>query len=1705
MKKIKHIFFLFCTMFFIGLTVTACAEDAVVYVKDGGTGNGTSASSPLGDIADAFTALPNGGTIVLCGDYTLARSSLFCEGSPSVFTAPTVGGAVTVTAAYKNTDYGAKLICEGSMRYYCSEDTVFENITLYTEPNKTLVIAGRFFDLTFGDGCVTENAELHVVGGMDHIDATVSVPGDDYSKDAHVTVRSGRIAELTGLGRNVGKSGGKANYTGTAYITIGGDAVVERLFGAYRWGTKTVTGGNVDLTLDGGKITNYFTGCGSETVDYTCNVTVHITGNMQPDAYFNAVTPGRASNGAFLGLNAGGLYSTATNSGKTALDLENAPQISAEWIETFVNIESFDSITGYTQKEKEAVTFVYLSDKGDDKNDGQSENSPVRTITQALKTLSDDGGTIIVCGTVTISGENASSFPSHTNTVTITSVFDGSDFTNDGAKLVFSNDLFLGGPTVLRQIKLQARSGAAIFCRGNDLTVGEDVNTNTSQKPIAIWGGTDASRSDASASSMCYYDYTIQIDSGIWSYVRGGSLRSGEGQAVGTIGDVSIIINGGSFTSTATAKSETGVIAVAGFDALDGNANITVNGGTFNCSIMGIGRPGYNSTVSNNAYAYGDISITVNGGTFGSGTVIGAVHDTVASELHGNFALTVSGGSFHAAFGGFSAESVLGDKTLSLAETVSAKQVGFDKAIYVSDSGSDQNRGDTAKTAMQTISAAAKALGDEGGIIVICGKVSAGTDTLSAYSGKLRITSLANGVDYTEKGACLTVNGTLTFGGETVLENLVLAGSGTLSAGGYDLTVGENVSGGKLSVSGGTGNATHTVTIESGSFAAVEGSSTAAVIIRGGTVTKVSGNMVSIAGGNIGNAQDYTVTAQKNVVYVKDGGTGDGSTPDQALGDIADAAAALNGDGTIVVCGKLTLLTGKSLQAKGGKLTLTSAYGGVDYRITDGANILLTKHICFTSDAEIRDLDICVKANGTYISAEGNVFTVGEGVNCSIFRGNRTEDYPDLIAGSVSLSPSLGKDIRMTVHSGTWGSLSGGQFSPTESASAKRITGNIAVDVYGGTFTDNCYIVGQNSLTGNAVLNVYGGTFACTVYGMPEDKVTVQGDVTLNAYGGSFEGDIRASQNDASALNGSYTLNLYGSDITRVTVIEGTEDLGGENTSAINTAENLDLSQALSGSISYTNPIAGFADPSIVYADGYYYYTYTKTYNGKAALYMAKAANLCDIGKVEPQLIWSHALSGEASEMTALWAPQLYFLDGRWYIYAAVQTSKDAATGADNRLPYVWVGQADDPMGEYKLFGCMDNVDTDAYTYLSPRIIEHGGKYYMFCSGFYSKSDTDPHIQRMRVCELETPTKMKSKQIVISSPKYAYEAGIMEGPYPFYAPDGTLYMIFAAGHTRGDEYCTGIMRFNGSETDSLLDASKWEKFSEPLQFVDYASGVYSPGAMVVTTSPDGSKYYGVYHAKEYHYSAYTMRRMYMQEITFDTNGFPTMEAPQSVDTVFTVPINALPISGRIVGFDASGRLPAYTEGRLTASRTYSDSFTDVAATDWYYPYVKAAYEYCLVNGISDTKFSPDGKFTVAQALTAVANLHSIRGSKQVRAANGGEKWYAPYVDYCLENNIITAAQFADYERNITRGEMAMVFANVMPESTSFTGAAKTAPDVTADMLCAPAVQKLYTAGIVSGDAGTGNYRPADEIIRSEACVVFTRIAEADADTGGKTV
>lgn len=74
-------------------------------------------------------------------------------------------------------------------------------------------------------------------------------------------------------------------------------------------------------------------------------------------------------------------------------------------------------------------------------------------------------------------------------------------------------------------------------------------------------------------------------------------------------------------------------------------------------------------------------------------------------------------------------------------------------------------------------------------------------------------------------------------------------------------------------------------------------------------------------------------------------------------------------------------------------------------------------------------------------------------------------------------------------------------------------------------------------------------------------------------------------------------------------------------------------------------------------------------------------------------------------------------------------------------------------------------------------------------------------------------------------------------------------------------------------------------------------------------------------------------------------------------------------------------------------------FDDVAQSEWYYPYVKMAYQYNIVNGKSDSEFQPNGKINRQEAAQMLYNSATILAMD--KAVNNAEKnTYLPgYTDF----------------------------------------------------------------------------------------------------------
>ena len=183
--------------------------------------------------------------------------------------------------------------------------------------------------------------------------------------------------------------------------------------------------------------------------------------------------------------------------------------------------------------------------------------------------------------------------------------------------------------------------------------------------------------------------------------------------------------------------------------------------------------------------------------------------------------------------------------------------------------------------------------------------------------------------------------------------------------------------------------------------------------------------------------------------------------------------------------------------------------------------------------------------------------------------------------------------------------------------------------------------------------------------------------------------------------------------------------------------------------------------------------------------------------------------------------------------------------------------------------------------------------------------------------------------------------------------------------------------------------------------------------------------------------------------------------------------------------------------KYTFTKTYDGRFTDVTSANWFYGDVEKSYKLGLMNGKSDTEFAPEGTVTLAEAITVAARIRAIYYGDTI-AQGTGNNWYAPYVEYATKKAIITSDQYSDYTALATREQVATMFVRALPASWyTEMNLFKTIPDVPANSASFAAIQRLYNAGVVTGVDAQYNFKPAENIKRSELSAIINRVALPD--------
>ena len=266
------------------------------------------------------------------------------------------------------------------------------------------------------------------------------------------------------------------------------------------------------------------------------------------------------------------------------------------------------------------------------------------------------------------------------------------------------------------------------------------------------------------------------------------------------------------------------------------------------------------------------------------------------------------------------------------------------------------------------------------------------------------------------------------------------------------------------------------------------------------------------------------------------------------------------------------------------------------------------------------------------------------------------------------------------------------------------------------------------------------------------------------------------------------------------------------------------------------------ADPYVYkHTDGTYYFTASvPAYDGINLRHANTIAELQNAKEVE---VWHKHEKGPMSQH--IWAPELYYLNGCWYIYYAGSDVDDIWA----LRPYVLECKDEDPMtGTWTELGKMKRADEDEFSFegfsLDATIFENKGQYYYVWA---EKVGVGRQISNLYIARMERPDKLATVQVLLTTPDYDWERvnfWVNEGPAVI-KRDGKIYLTYSASDT-GPAYCVGMMTID--ENDDMLDPRCWKKERYPVLKTDESKGIYGPGHNSFTKDENGNDIM-VYHAR----------------------------------------------------------------------------------------------------------------------------------------------------------------------------------------------------------------------------------------------------------------
>jgi GH43 family beta-xylosidase len=311
---------------------------------------------------------------------------------------------------------------------------------------------------------------------------------------------------------------------------------------------------------------------------------------------------------------------------------------------------------------------------------------------------------------------------------------------------------------------------------------------------------------------------------------------------------------------------------------------------------------------------------------------------------------------------------------------------------------------------------------------------------------------------------------------------------------------------------------------------------------------------------------------------------------------------------------------------------------------------------------------------------------------------------------------------------------------------------------------------------------------------------------------------------------------------------------------------NFGWGTSVSAQCTFANPVSGQApDPWVIQKDGFYYFCHTT--GGNVTLY--KSDKLETVAQGTGVKVW--LAPGGSPFPYNIWAPELHYINGKWYIYVCGNRN-NSFTGHET---FVLEGTTQNPMDPYIYKGRLENG-------IDGSVIQMNDGSLYFTWSYYNPD------QRIYMAKMTNPWTLAQPYVELSKPEFSWEtsgAGVNEGP-EFLQSGNTLMVVYSASGSWTKDYCLGLVYCNGGD---LMSKANWTKLSYPVFQTNVTNSIYGPGHCSFTKSPDGLQNWIAFHAKNSNVGGWDNRTLHLQPFTFMSNNLPNFGIPKSEGTQIPCP------------------------------------------------------------------------------------------------------------------------------------------------------------------------------------------------------------------------